>query len=53
MVNPVPVDHTPPANLYRPIQAPLDVERYPVAPDGLQLEQVHVYVRHGAWVTYR
>ncbi|KAG7446831.1 phosphoglycerate mutase-like protein [Guyanagaster necrorhizus] len=47
MVNPVPVDHTPPTNLYRPIQAPLDVERYPVAPEGLKLEQVHVYVRHG------
>ncbi|KAL0958169.1 hypothetical protein HGRIS_000332 [Hohenbuehelia grisea] len=25
----------------------LDVENYPIAPDGLQLEQVHVYVRHG------
>ena len=29
-------------------QIPLEVEGYPVAPDGLQLEQVHVYVRHGA-----
>ncbi|EIW77222.1 phosphoglycerate mutase-like protein [Coniophora puteana RWD-64-598 SS2] len=28
-------------------QNPLDVERYPVAPDGLELEQVNVYVRHG------
>jgi acid phosphatase len=26
---------------------PLDVESYPVAPAELQLEQVHVYVRHG------
>ncbi|KAF8899757.1 histidine phosphatase superfamily [Gymnopilus junonius] len=28
-------------------QVPLDVENYPVGPEGLQLEQVHVYVRHG------
>ncbi|CAA7268373.1 unnamed protein product [Cyclocybe aegerita] len=28
-------------------QAPLDVNGYPVAPENLQLEQVHVYVRHG------
>ncbi|TRM60384.1 histidine phosphatase superfamily [Schizophyllum amplum] len=28
-------------------QVPLDAERYPVAPQGLELEQVHVYVRHG------
>ncbi|KAJ6631130.1 histidine phosphatase superfamily [Mycena sp. CBHHK59/15] len=27
--------------------APLDVKGYPVAPDNLKLEQVHVYVRHG------
>ncbi|KAJ7057838.1 histidine phosphatase superfamily, partial [Mycena amicta] len=26
---------------------PLDVKGYPVAPRGLSLEQVHVYVRHG------
>ncbi len=26
---------------------PLDVNGYPVAPSGLELEQVHVYVRHG------
>ncbi|KAJ7234638.1 histidine phosphatase superfamily, partial [Mycena haematopus] len=32
---------------YRPPQAPLDVEGYPVAPPELKLEQVHVYVRHG------
>jgi hypothetical protein len=28
-------------------QVPLDVETYPVAPQGLELQQVHVYVRHG------
>lgn len=28
-------------------QVPLDVEHYTIAPLGLQLEQVHVYVRHG------
>ncbi|KAJ3517906.1 hypothetical protein NLJ89_g203 [Agrocybe chaxingu] len=28
-------------------QAPLDVDGYPVAPENLQLEQVHTYVRHG------
>ncbi|KAJ3820409.1 histidine phosphatase superfamily [Lentinula raphanica] len=27
--------------------SPLDVEKYPVAPSGLALEQVHIYVRHG------
>ncbi|KAK7046664.1 acid phosphatase [Favolaschia claudopus] len=32
---------------YRPPQAPLDVKGYPVAPADLQLEQVHIYVRHG------
>ncbi|KAI0646511.1 phosphoglycerate mutase-like protein [Trametes meyenii] len=26
---------------------PLDVEGYPVAPSELELEQVHIYVRHG------
>ncbi|KAH7882424.1 phosphoglycerate mutase-like protein [Phlebopus sp. FC_14] len=26
---------------------PLDVNGYPVAPAGLELEQVHIYVRHG------
>ncbi|KAG1902334.1 histidine phosphatase superfamily [Suillus fuscotomentosus] len=26
---------------------PLDVESYPVTPEGLDLEQVHIYVRHG------
>ena len=30
-------------------QVGLDVEKYPVAPEGLELEQVHVYVRHGEW----
>lgn len=28
-------------------QIPLDVEKYPVAPSELELEQVHVFVRHG------
>ncbi|KAJ8517803.1 hypothetical protein ONZ45_g5057 [Pleurotus djamor] len=28
-------------------EEPLDVEGYPVAPEGLELEQVHVYIRHG------
>ncbi|KAI0064916.1 phosphoglycerate mutase-like protein [Artomyces pyxidatus] len=32
---------------YRAPYAPLDVEGYPVAPADLELEQVHVYVRHG------
>lgn len=27
--------------------SPLDVQNYPVAPLGLELEQVHVFVRHG------
>lgn len=31
----------------RPPQVLLDVERYPVAPPGLQLQQVHIYIRHG------
>ncbi|THH31001.1 hypothetical protein EUX98_g3181 [Antrodiella citrinella] len=26
---------------------PLDVDGYPTAPDGLELQQVHIYVRHG------
>ncbi|TCD67802.1 hypothetical protein EIP91_011930 [Steccherinum ochraceum] len=26
---------------------PLDVEGYPTAPSGLELQQVHIYVRHG------
>ena len=30
-----------------PGHVPLDVENYPVAPENLALEQVHVYVRHG------
>ena len=30
-----------------PGHVPLNVENYPVAPDNLALEQVHVYVRHG------
>ncbi|KAJ8597068.1 phosphoglycerate mutase-like protein [Rhizopogon salebrosus TDB-379] len=28
-------------------EGPLDVERYPLAPEGLDLKQVHIYVRHG------
>ncbi|KAF6747164.1 histidine phosphatase superfamily [Ephemerocybe angulata] len=35
------------AHPYRSPQVPLEVENYPVAPDPLQLEQVHVFVRHG------
>lgn len=32
---------------FKPPQVPLDVQGYSLAPEGLQLEQVHVYVRHG------
>jgi hypothetical protein len=35
------------SNAQRLPQIPLDVEQYPVAPCGLELEQVHVFVRHG------
>ncbi|KAF5336555.1 hypothetical protein D9611_006525 [Ephemerocybe angulata] len=35
------------AHPYRSPQVPLEVENYPVAPEPLQLEQVHVFVRHG------
>lgn len=31
----------------RPPQVPLAVENYPVAPEPLKLQQVHVFVRHG------
>lgn len=31
----------------RPPQVALDVENYPVVPEQLQLEQVHIYIRHG------
>jgi len=34
-------------NIKTPGHVPLDVEGYPVAPENLALEQVHVYVRHG------
>jgi hypothetical protein len=34
-------------NIRTPGHVPLDVESYPIAPDNLVLEQVHVYVRHG------
>lgn len=33
---------------YRAPKTELDVTGYPVAPEGLGLEQVHVYMRHGA-----
>ena len=36
-------------NIKTPGHVPLDVEKYPVAPDNLTLEQVHVYVRHGMY----
>jgi acid phosphatase len=36
----------------RPPQAPLDVDGYPVAPEGLELEQVHIYIRHGRYSTF-
>jgi hypothetical protein len=35
------------SNAQRLPQIPLDVEQYPVAPCGLELKQVHVFVRHG------
>ncbi|KAJ3555289.1 hypothetical protein NP233_g12246 [Leucocoprinus birnbaumii] len=49
---PIPVinkgaDGEPRPYVYLPPQVPLDVEGYPTAPAGLELEQVHVYVRHG------
>ena len=31
---------------------PLDVDGYPVAPVELELEQVHIYVRHGTFPPY-
>lgn len=34
-------------HVYRPPQVPLDVGLYPKTPEGLKLEQVHVFVRHG------
>ena len=38
---------------YRAPRPPLDVAGYPVAPRELELEQVHVYVRHGErWVVF-
>lgn len=35
------------SNTPRLLQVPLDVKQYPVAPLGLELQQVHVFVRHG------
>jgi len=32
-----------------PGHIPLDVENYPVAPSTLQLKQVHLFIRHGAF----
>jgi acid phosphatase len=31
----------------KPPQVPLEVDKYPIAPEALKLEQVHVFVRHG------
>ena len=31
---------------------PLDVDGYPAAPPELELEQVHIYVRHGTFPPY-
>lgn len=31
----------------RKLQTTLDVEKYPIAPKELELQQVHVHVRHG------
>jgi hypothetical protein len=28
-------------------EQPVDVDNYPIAPHGLELQQVHVFVRHG------
>jgi hypothetical protein len=35
---------------YRYPQMPLEVDGYALAPNNLQLEQVHIYVRHGAFL---
>lgn len=40
-------DHDPVAFAYQHPQVPLEVDEYPVAPEPLQLEQVHIFVRHG------
>ncbi|TEB31839.1 phosphoglycerate mutase-like protein [Coprinellus micaceus] len=46
--NPGPsANHDPVAFAYQHPQVPLEVKEYLVAPEPLQLEQVHVYVRHG------
>ncbi|KAF5383312.1 hypothetical protein D9615_005006 [Tricholomella constricta] len=40
--------HTESGNIHdHPPRVPLDAEHYPIAPPGLALEQIHVYVRHG------
>lgn len=40
------VDSSPPKN-YSSKATELDLSLYPVAPEGLTLEQVNVFVRHG------
>lgn len=40
----------PKAPRYQYPQVPLDVDGYAIAPENLQLEQVHIYVRHGAFL---
>lgn len=36
-----------PVNITTPGHVPFDVENYSVAPQGLTLEQVYLFVRHG------
>jgi len=36
-------------DIRNPGHVPLDVENYPLAPPTLRLEQVHLFVRHGAF----
>ena len=38
---------------YRYPQMPLEVDGYAVVPHDLQLEQVHIYVRHGAFLSIK
>lgn len=49
MAGPTTGESTSNSHIYRPPQVPLDVQQYPVAPAGLELEQVHVYMRHGTF----
>lgn len=39
----------PDSGISHPGHIPLDVENYPVAPSTLQLEQVYLFIRHGAF----